>query len=127
MLQDTVTVVPTVVDSVKVAADSLSAVVGSQVGSQVGSLFALALGVVVKFVVDLAKKGSATLAAAPGPVQALVAVAFAQLATWVSAKTGLVVNPDVTALETTLAGLTVAASAMGVNALGKTLTKATKK
>lgn len=116
MIQDTLHVVAAGVDS-------LATAVGSQVGTQVTSLIALALSVGTKIAVDYAKKSLAQLDAAPGPVKALVAVAFAQLATWVSVKTGLLINPDITALETTVAGLTVALSAMGVHAVTKAVTK----
>lgn len=123
MLQDTVAVVATAVDTIQVAADSLAAAVGSQIGNQVTTLVTLALSVVTKFAVDLAKKTSTQISSLPDPLKALVAVAFAQAATWVSVKTGLVVNPDISSLETTVAGLTVALSAMGVHAVGKVVTK----
>lgn len=119
MLQDTVL---TVIDTVT-AADSLATAVGSQVGVQVSALLALGLGVVTKFVVDGARKVSAALDTAPPAVKAMAATLFAQVAIWVTTKTGLVVNPDIGALETTLAGLTVAASAMGVHAVTKAVTK----
>lgn len=123
MLQDTLVVAASAVDTIQVAADSLAATVGSQVGSQVTALVALGLSVITKFVVDLAKKASTKIATLPAPAKAFVALAFAQVATWVSVKTGVVVNPDISALETTVAGLTVALSAMGVHAVGKVVTK----
>jgi hypothetical protein len=123
MLQDTVAVTAAAVDTIQVAADSLATAVGSQVGSQVTTLVALGLSVATKFAVDLAKKASTKVATLPDPVKALVAVAFAQAATWVSVKTGLLINPDISVLETTVAGLTVALSAMGVNAVTKTVLK----
>jgi len=123
MIQDTLVVATSAVDTIQVAADSLATTVGTQVGTQVTTLVALGLSVVTKFAVDLAKKASTQVAALPGPVKALVAVAFAQAATWVSVKTGLLINPDISALETTVAGLTVALSAMGVNAVTKTVIK----
>ena len=123
MLQDTLVVAASAVDTLQVTADSLATTVGSQVGSQVTALVALGLSVATKFAVDLAKKASAKVAVLPGPAKAFVALAFAQAATWISVKTGLLVNPDISALETTVAGLTVALSAMGVNAVTKTVTK----
>lgn len=123
MLQDTVAVAAVAVDTIQVAADSLATAVGSQVGTQVTTLVALGLSVATKFAVDLAKKASAKVATLPGPAKALVALVFAQATTWVSVKTGLLINPDISALETTVAGLTVALSAMGVNAVIKTVTK----
>lgn len=119
MLQDTILTVAPVIDTLQATADSLATAVGTQVGTQVSVTLALVLGVVTKFVVDLAKRGLTTLNSAPAPVKALVATGFAQLAMWVTAKTGLVVDPNITALETTVAGLVVALSAMGVHAVSK--------
>lgn len=119
MIQDTVLAVVSAPDSLQVVADSLVTTVGTQVGVQVSALLALVLGVVTKFLVDGARKVLAALDTAPAPVKALVATGFAQVAMWITVKTGLIVNPDVTALETTIAGLTVALSAMGVHALSK--------
>jgi hypothetical protein len=120
MLQDTL---PVVVDAVVSSADSLSTVVGGVAAVQISSLVALVLGVITKFVVDIAKKASIQLDTAPGPVKALVATAFAQVATWVTVMTGVVVNPDITALETTVGGLVVAFAAMGVHGLVKAFRK----
>jgi hypothetical protein len=120
MLQDTL---PVVVDAVVSSADSLADAVGALAGTQISSVVTLVLGVVTKFVVDLAKGLSTKLDNAPGPVKALVATAFAQVAAWVTAMTGVVVNPDITALETTVGGLVVAFAAMGVHGLVKAFTK----
>ena len=122
MLQDTLVVVTPAIDTLRTAADSLATTVGTQLGTQASMFIALALSVITKFAVDVAKKGSVKIGTLPGPAKALVALVFAQAATWISVKTGLLINPDVSALETTVAGLTVALSAMGVNAVTKVFT-----
>lgn len=115
MLQDTLVVAQSI--------DSLATAVGSQVGTQASIFIAVVLSVITKFAVDVAKHVSVKIATLPGPAKALVALVFAQAATWVSVKTGLLINPDVSALETTVAGLTVALSAMGVHAVTNTIKK----
>ena len=115
MLQDTLT-----------AVDTLAKAVGGQVGAETTALVGLGLSAVTKFAVDGAKKVLGSLDTAPGIVKALVAVGFAQVATFISVKTGLLINPDVSALSTTVSGLVVALGSMGFHAVTKTLTKTTK-
>lgn len=111
-----------------IQADTLPVVteIATTVGGEVAVWVSLVLGVVIKVVMDLGKKASAQLDAAPAPVKALVVAAFGQLAAFISAKTGVFVSPDVAVLDTTLVGLTLAAISMGVHGLVKSLGKSTK-
>ena len=130
MIQDTLAAVvdtlPIVVDSVKVAVDGLAGQVGTLVGAQVAAWVSLGLGLLVKVVVDLAKKASAKFAAAPDIVKSLGAVLFGQAAAWVTAKTGFVVSADIGALDATLTGIVLAAVAMGIHGLSKVIKSATE-
>ena len=112
MIQDTLS-------AVAAAVDSLAVVVGSGVSAQVTMWVTLLLSTVTTLAVSFAKRGLAMLDEAPAIVKTLTAVVFGQAATWVSAQTGLVINGDITALETTAAGLVVALGAMGIHAVGK--------
>jgi len=128
MLQDTLQVVadslPVAVDTVKVVAqDSLVANAAQAIGNQVNAGIALVLGVLVKFVVDLAKKALASLDGAPALVKTAVASAFSLGATWLSGVVGFPINGDLGALETTLATLVVAGVSMGVHSVSKVLKK----
>jgi hypothetical protein len=109
MIQDTLAAVPAVVDSV-------SQQLGAQIGAQLSGVLALGLGAVVKVVMDATKKVSTRVDSAPGGAKALIAIAFSQVAVWASSLTGLAINPDLNALDTTVAGLVVSGVAMGVNA-----------
>lgn len=111
---------------VQSAADSLAQAVGTQVGTEITTWITLGLSLVTTFLVNLAKKALTAFNSAPDPVKALVAVAFAQLATWITVKTGLVVDPDINSLTTTVSGLTVALGAMGAHAVTKTFTTSNK-
>lgn len=115
-----------VVDTAVVAVDTTKAVVDSitqggavQVTAQLTGIAAIGLGFVVKLVMDLAKRLLDKFNAAPSRVKAVVALVFGQLATWVSVWTGLAINPDIQALDATIAGLVVSGLAMGINALLK--------
>lgn len=101
---------------VSAAVDSLSQQISSQVGTQVTSLVLLALGTVVKIVMDFSKSLSVKLGEAPSGVKALVAVLFSQLAVWGSTASGIAINTDINALDVTVVGFVISAIAMGVNA-----------
>lgn len=107
------------VDTLAQVKDSLAQVVGSQVGAQVTALVSLVLSVILKFAIDLGKKLSGSFANAPDSIKAFAVVAFGQVVTFVSSKTGIVLQGDLTTLETTLSGLVIAITAMGVHALSK--------
>ena len=113
------------VDTLKQTADSLAQAVGAQAGAQVTALVSLVLSIVLKFVIDLGKKLSVAFATAPDSVKAFAVVAFGQVVTLVSTKTGLVLQVDLSTLETTLSGLVIAGTAMGVHALSKIFLKKT--
>lgn len=120
MIQDTV---PVVLDTLKTGVDSLAVVVGTAAATQISTWVTLVLSVITKFGVDFAKRLSTKLDAAPAPMKALAATGFGQAAAWVTATTGVAVNPDITAMQTTVGGLVVAFSAMGVHAGLKALKK----
>lgn len=103
--------------------DSLPAAaeIATTVGAQVSALTSLFLGVVIKLVVDLGKKVSTQLDAAPAPAKALIVVGFGQVAAFVSAKTGIFINPDIAMLDTTLVGATLSVVSMGVHSLVKSV------
>lgn len=101
-------------------ADSLAQIVGGQTGAHVATLVSLGLSILLKFAVDLGKKLSSSFDNAPPTVKAFAVVAFGQLVTFVAAKTGIVLQGDLTTLETTLSGLVIAVSSMGVHGLTKT-------
>lgn len=111
-----------------IQADTLPVVteIATTVGGEVSALVTLVLGVVIKVVMDLGKKASAHLDAAPALVKVLVVTGFGQLAAFISAKTGVFINPDVAALDATLVGATLSAVAMGVHGLVKSLGESTK-
>ena len=117
--------VVTAVDSVKQVADSIAQTIGAGAGTQVTALASLVLSIVLKFAVDLGKKWSVSFDNAPASVKALAVVGFGQLVTFLSAKTGVVLQGDLSTLETTLSGLVVAGTAMGVHGLTKALSKKT--
>jgi hypothetical protein len=108
------------------AADSLSQVIGTEVGAQVTTLVSLGLGLALKFVVDLGKKLSTKFATAPDSVKAIAVVLFAQLVTFVSVKTGVLLTGDLTTLDTTLAGLVISAVSMGFHSALKAFGVGTK-
>ena len=109
------------VDTVTAVVDSVATVGAGQVTAQLNGLVAIGLGFVVKFVMDLTKKLLDKVNTAPAPIKALVAVVFGQVATWVSAWTGLAINPDIQLLDATIAGLVVSGLAMGIHSLLKAL------
>lgn len=100
--------------------------IATTVGGEVATWVTLALGVVIKVLMDLGKKVSVQLDSAPAPVKALVVAAFGQLAAFISAKTGVFINPDVAVLDATLVGVTLSVVAMGVHSLVKSLGKSKK-
>ena len=104
-----------------IQADTLAVVteIANTVGGEVSALVSLVLGAVIKVVMDLGKKASSKLGAAPAPVKALVVAVFGQIAAFISAKTGVLVSPDIAMIDTSLVGLTLAAVSMGVHALTK--------
>jgi len=95
--------------------------IATTTGAQVSALVSLFLGVVIKFVMDLGKKLSAHLDAAPASVKAFVVVGFGQVAAFISAKTGIFINPDIALLDTTLVGATLSVVSMGVHGLTKSV------
>lgn len=123
MIQDTLTVVASMADTATTAVDSLAAVVGSGVGAQVTAWTTLLLSAVTTLAVSFAKRVLTHLNSASPSVKAITATVFAQVATWVGTQTGLVVNTDISALETTVAGLVVALGAMGAHAVSKVARK----
>lgn len=123
MIQDTLTAVTVVADTVATVADSLASAVGSGVGAQVTAWTTLLLSAVTTLAVSFAKRVLTHLNSASPSVKAITATVFAQVATWVGTQTGLVVNTDISALETTVAGLVVALGAMGVHATSKVVRK----
>lgn len=111
-----------------IQADTLPVVteIATTVGGEVAAWVTLLLGIVIKLLVDLGKKLSAKIQSAPDVVKALVAVVFGQLAAVIGTKTGILINPDLAVLDTTLVGATLSAIAMGVHGLVKSLGKSTK-
>lgn len=101
--------------------DTLALQVGTLVATQTTAWVTLGLSVVTTTVVGLAKRSLTAFAAAPDLVKSIVAILFAQIATWGSTMTGVGINPDITTLETTVVGLVVAFGSMGVHALTKVL------
>ena len=103
--------------------DTLAVVteITNTVGAEVSALVSLVLGAVIKVVVDLSKKASAHLNNAPAAVKALVVVLFGQAAAFLSAKTGVFINPDIAALDTTLVGILLTGVSMGVHGFTKSV------
>lgn len=118
MIVDTL---PVLVDTLPTVVDSVATEIATTVGTEVSALVSLVLGMLIKILVDLGKKASAQFAKAPDIVKALVALAFGQLAAFVSIKTGIPVSSDVAMLDVTLAGAVLSAIAMGVHSLVKAI------
>jgi hypothetical protein len=108
-----------------IQADTLAVVteIANTVGAEVSSLVALVLGVVMKVVVDVAKKASTHFEAAAPATKLMVVVAFGQLTAFIGAKTGIFIDPNIATLDTSLVGATLTAVSMGVHGLTKTVKK----
>ena len=104
------------------AVDSLATEVGTTVATQVTGLVVAGLGVVTAFLTGLSKKIGGVVASAPDWSKAVIALAFAQLATFGSAQLGYTISPDLDALGTSLSGLAVWGAGMGWHALLKVVT-----
>jgi hypothetical protein len=112
MIVDTL---PVLMDTLPVVADSVATEIATKIGTEVSALVSLGLGMLIKVLVDLGKKASVEFEKAPDMVKAFVALAFGQLAAFISVKTGIPISSDVAILDVTLAGAVVSAIAMGIH------------
>lgn len=118
MIVDTL---PVLVDTLPVVADSVANQIATTIGTEISAIVSLGLGMLIKILVDLGKKGSAEFAKAPDMVKAFVALAFGQLAAFLSVKTGIPISSDIALLDVTLAGAVVSAIAMGLHSALKAI------
>lgn len=118
LLQDTLVQAP---DTVRTAVDSIAQVIGSDAGAMVATKLALGLGLVVKLVTEVTKPLIGKFVTLNPFLKAMVALAWAQAATFanqfLAAHGAPSIPADPTMLGAAIDGLVVWAAAMGYNGL----------
>jgi hypothetical protein len=99
--------------------DSVQTIFAISTAEYIATTILLSLGVILKIVMDGAKKLSTRIETSPDHVKACIVLLFGQLTTWIGVKTGVWIDPDPTVLQTTVEGLLIALTAMGVHRVSK--------